>query len=110
MFRQIFTYFPTIFLFKKSPIYDDYFDTENVKDAPVDFGKIRCPQCRWQPKASSRWFCADDAFHIGCGTTWNTFDTRGKCPGCSYQWVITDCLRCLKSSPHEDWYETSEEK
>lgn len=105
MFYQIIKLFPLAFLFRKMPGFDASFKTENLKDAPVDFNRIRCPLCRWQPKASSRWFCSDDEFHLGCGTTWNTFDTRGVCPGCHYQWKLTDCLRCFRSSPHEEWYE-----
>jgi hypothetical protein len=41
----------------------------------------------------------------GCGARWNTFTTRGKCPGCRHQWQWTSCLRCLGWSLHEDWYE-----
>lgn len=79
------------------------------------FNRIRCPLCRWRPLASSRWFCADDfsppsSLHFGCGAAWNTFDTRGRCPGCNYQWRFTDCLRCGARSPHEDWYEKAADK
>jgi hypothetical protein len=35
---------------------------------------------------------------------WNTFWTRGLCPGCGHQWQETQCLRCRKMSPHESWY------
>jgi hypothetical protein len=97
-------------LFRKTPDFDESFNTENLKDAPTDFGRIRCPLCRWQPKKSSRWSCGDFGSHSGCGTTWNTFDTRGVCPGCDYQWKWTVCLRCHRSSPHEAWYENEAEK
>jgi hypothetical protein len=64
------------------------------------FRRIRCPLCAWRPVASSRWFCTQ------CNDcSWNTFDTRGKCPKCAYQWRYTACLSCHKFSPHEDWYE-----
>lgn len=96
------------FLFRRTPNFDENFNIENLKVAPIDFSRIRCPLCKWQPKSSNRWFCADDVFHPGCGTAWNTFDTRGVCPGCNYQWRWTDCLRCYKSSPHGEWYEDSE--
>jgi predicted amidophosphoribosyltransferase len=43
-------------------------------------------------------------FSGGCGHGWNTFDTRGACPGCSYQWKHTWCLDCGKPSLHDDWY------
>jgi hypothetical protein len=35
---------------------------------------------------------------------WNTFWTRGLCPGCGYRWPQTACLRCRQWSPHESWY------
>ncbi len=59
---------------------------------------IRCPRCAWRPRAGSRWQC-------DCGQVWNTFDTRGRCPGCGHQWTITACLSCGDFSPHDDWYE-----
>jgi hypothetical protein len=58
---------------------------------------IRCPQCKWSPRAEDRWFCK-------CGHSWNTFDTGGVCPGCLYQWTITACPKCGKWSAHSDWY------
>ncbi|MCY7348596.1 MAG: hypothetical protein LH614_20595 [Pyrinomonadaceae bacterium] len=95
------------FLFRQSPGFGDYSATEKLKDAPPDFSHIRCPLCRWQPQKSSRWHCSDFGLHFGCGTNWNTFDTRGQCPGCRYRWQWTDCLRCFRSSPHEAWYAES---
>src|SRR6478735_882190 len=81
---------------------------DKVKE-DLSFGGIRCPLCRWRPSKSSRWFCGDleypENFHRGCGTRWNTFETRGVCPGCSHQWKWTVCLSCHRASPHEDWYE-----
>lgn len=62
-------------------------------------GRIRCPTCRWEPLRSSRWRC-DHCRHV-----WNTFDTRGRCPGCGFQWPETQCHRCEQWSPHERWYE-----
>jgi hypothetical protein len=46
-----------------------------------------------------------------CKTTWNTFDTRAKCPGCGRVYEVTLCPRrvgCGQISPHEDWYEEVE--
>lgn len=60
---------------------------------------IHCPKCRWEPRASSRWECSP-----GCGRVWNTFETSGRCPGCGFVWRETQCLRCLRVSPHHDWY------
>jgi hypothetical protein len=71
--------------------------------------RIRCPSCGWQPAPSSRWFCVaagpPEHFSPGCGTSWNTFDTRGRCPGCDHQWRWTACLACGAWAPHDDWYE-----
>jgi hypothetical protein len=58
---------------------------------------IRCPKCQWKPRAKVRWSCK-------CGHRWNTFDTRGLCPGCAYQWELTGCLQCGATSPHLEWY------
>ena len=73
-----------------------------------EFSRIRCPLCQWQPNASSLWWCADcwhpEYFFDGCGTKWNTFATRGLCPGCNHQWKWTACLSCMGWSLHEEWY------
>lgn len=73
-----------------------------------DFSRIRCPLCKWSPDKSSRWMCADcdapEYFYGGCWTSWNTFETRGLCPGCNHQWRWTSCLRCAGWSKHEEWY------
>ena len=61
--------------------------------------EIYCPKCSWRPSATDRWMC-----YPACGTVWNTFWTRGLCPGCGHQWQETQCLRCHKMSPHESWY------
>jgi hypothetical protein len=80
-----------------------------LADRSPDFGRIRCPLCKWRPKPSHRWFCAPcdhpEYFDDGCGTCWNTFSTRGRCPGCGHQWRWTACLSCEGWSLHEDWYE-----
>lgn len=80
-----------------------------LEDESTDFKRIRCPRCRWQPNGSSRWYCADcgfpEYFFDGCGTAWNTFTTRGLCPGCGHQWRWTSCLACSGWSLDEDWYE-----
>ena len=61
--------------------------------------EIYCPKCSWRPSATDRWCCNPE-----CGTVWNTFWTRGLCPGCGHQWVDTQCMGCGKWSPHESWY------
>jgi hypothetical protein len=78
------------------------------RDDEEAFSRIRCPLCAWQPHPSSRWRCArvdaPEGFPGGCGTSWNTFSTRGRCPGCQHQWRWTKCLRCDDWSLHEAWY------
>jgi hypothetical protein len=61
--------------------------------------EIYCPRCAWRPAAEDRWECTP-----GCGTIWNTFWTRGMCPGCGKQWGLTQCLACEQLSPHKHWY------
>jgi hypothetical protein len=86
-------------------------EVEDRVDDRTEKSRIRCPLCDWEPSASSRWACVSDGtpepFFGGCGTIWNTFDTRGRCPGCAHQWTWTSCLRCHGWSPHEEWYEVS---
>jgi len=78
------------------------------KDDDPTFSRIRCPLCKWQPRASDLWQCNDcghpEYFFTGCGTCWNTFETHGQCPGCGHQWQWTACLYCDGWSLHEDWY------
>jgi hypothetical protein len=59
--------------------------------------RIRCPRCAWEPRREDRWMCT-------CLHVWNTFDTRGVCPGCGQEWRETQCLRCKAWSRHHDWY------
>jgi len=89
--------------------FDEILNQLGLDDAGNKYQRIRCPACKWRPQASSRWTCFDaygtEHPNGGCWTEWNTFDTRGKCPGCSHQWIRTTCLRCQVHSLHEDWYE-----
>ncbi|HKQ92764.1 MAG TPA: hypothetical protein VJZ77_19045 [Blastocatellia bacterium] len=100
----------TLFLlFQKGLRPSDATDTiEKSDDEAPGQGRIRCPMCRWQPDAGSSWGCGDCAyperFFGGCGMVWNTFDTRGLCPGCGHQWRWTACSSCSVWSLHEDWY------
>ena len=61
--------------------------------------RIYCPRCEWAPGPHDEWQCTP-----GCGTVWNTFETRARCPGCSKQWRVTTCLACFVASLHEEWY------
>ena len=86
-----------------------------VIDAPEQEGAdtflgVRCPLCRWRPTKSDRWAChwsrkTPEPSFVACGTVWNTFSTRGRCPGCGHQWQWTSCHQCHEWSLHEDWYE-----
>lgn len=77
-------------------------------EAADECGCICCPLCQWRPRASDRWYCGDcrhpEGFLEGCGMVWNTFETRGRCPGCCHRWRWTVCLSCHQWSLHEDWY------
>ena len=64
-----------------------------------DRAKIYCPLCEWKPRPQDVWSCVPS-----CGTVWNTFWTRGVCPGCATRWAKTQCLACGEVSPHEAWY------
>jgi hypothetical protein len=96
------------FLFQEVSKTNETTSTAKSEAETTNFNRIRCPLCLWQPNALSRWYCADceypEYFFAGCGTNWNTFATRGRCPGCGYQWRWTSCLRCARWSRHQDWY------
>lgn len=76
------------------------------------WSRIRCPHCQWQPDRASRWQCSEcrepEGLLHGCGTVWNTFQTRGRCPGCQHQWRWTSCPACSQWAPHDDWYEAED--
>jgi hypothetical protein len=98
-------------LLKKGSAPEIIFDIEDLLEEDDAFGRIRCPLCAWRPDASSRWACVGfdgpESGFLGCGTVWNTFATRGRCPGCAHQWRWTSCLMCGEWSPHVEWYEES---
>jgi hypothetical protein len=60
---------------------------------------IHCPACTYRPRPEDRWDCLPR-----CGTLWNTFWTRGVCPGCGIEWPKTQCPSCGVLSPHKAWY------
>jgi hypothetical protein len=99
-------------LLKRSPAPDSIIIQEFGPDDDEWYSGIRCPLCRWQPRAMDTWSCmpleSPEPPFEGCGTVWNTFSTRGRCPGCGHQWRWTSCLRCAQWSLHEDWYEPEE--
>lgn len=95
---------------KSAPTFGLAADEGTRRDEEDGFTGIRCPQCNWRPSESSRWCCDNTGTpeppFQACGTIWNTFSTKGRCPGCSHQWLWTSCLRCQEASLHEAWYET----
>src|SRR5258707_12233694 len=96
-------------LFQKTPVPDDITDSlAGLDEAETQLRRIRCPLCHWQPQSSSLWCCLNcghpEYFYEGCGTSWNTFTTKGLCPGCLHQWRYTACLQCAGWSLHDDWY------
>ena len=98
-------------LLKRSePGLDVRFFTIPRGDEGEAFERIRCPLCAWRPTPASTWCCfvgegTPEPPFEWCGAQWNTFTTRGRCPGCQHQWKWTSCLRCSGFSLHEDWYE-----
>jgi hypothetical protein len=97
-------------LLRKTERTEEILKKASQEEAEItDFSRIRCPKCLWQPKKSSRWYCADsdfpEYFYNACYTAFNTFETRGVCPVCRHQWRWTSCLQCAGWSLHEDWYE-----
>lgn len=98
-----------LWLFQRGLTTDEQADVlDESEEDDAGRGRVRCPLCGWRPASSSRWYCADcgppEFFYGGCGSVWNTFDTRGVCPGCNHRWRWTSCLYCAGWSPHEDWY------
>lgn len=93
---------------KKLPANEDFAGVEKSREETPDFSRLRCPHCKWQPTAASRWCCADadfpEFYFNGCGALWNTFATGGVCVGCAHRWRWTTCLRCAEWSRHADWY------
>lgn len=105
---------PSLSLLERDPISQDLIDSLiKSKDDEAGARRVRCPLCFWEPGPSSRWTCVDhehpEYFRGGCGTTWNTFETGGRCPGCDHSWQWTACLQCSGWSLHENWYVTEDE-
>jgi hypothetical protein len=61
---------------------------------------IACPACGISPWVGMGWICAPD----GCGHSFDTFETAGRCPQCEAQFPVTWCPFCGKGSPHRAWY------
>ena len=61
---------------------------------------IACPSCGAHPIAGTQWVCAPD----GCGGSFDTFASRGRCPHCDAQFTWTQCPRCDRVSAHPAFY------
>jgi len=95
-------------LLKRDPHWRPMITEHTSDDARPGEPRIRCPLCAWEPRHSDLWTCWDcpvpEGLAHGCGTSWHTFDTGGRCPGCQHQWTWTTCLACGRWSRHVDWY------
>ena len=60
--------------------------------------RVMCPCCDAIPDGDARWQCEF------CWCAWNTFDTRGRCPGCDFTFPATFCPSCRRTTRHRDWY------
>jgi hypothetical protein len=74
-----------------------------LREDDHDLTGIRCPRCRWRPKRDDLWQC-------DCLEIWNTFMTRGECPGCQKRWKVTNCPQCHAWSDHDEWYEDRQDR
>jgi Zn-dependent protease len=56
-----------------------------------------CPSCKVAPPLGALWRCSK------CSQSFDTFETRGKCPGCEAQYPITMCGECRRQYPMQEW-------
>jgi Zn-dependent protease len=62
-----------------------------------------CPACHTHPPIGPVWRCHE------CGTEFDTFETRGRCPNCQITFPTTICIDCRKSFPLAEWTPTMPE-
>lgn len=67
-----------------------------VDRAPLRFG-VACPACHAAPRVGKFWSCGH------CHTTFDTFETRARCPACGASFDSTRCLNCGVSHPIDYW-------
>ena len=60
--------------------------------------QARCPGCGWIPDGSPFWECGK------CSEEYDTFASRGKCPKCSKEATLTQCVGCGKRDRHESFW------
>ena len=70
-----------------------------VDHAAVRFG-FSCPACHTAPRVGKFWGCGH------CHTTFDTFETRARCPTCGATFQTTRCPSCGVSFPLTDWVTT----
>jgi Zn-dependent protease len=61
-------------------------------------GHCACPNCGESAPAGEFWQCGH------CGTKFDTFVTRGRCPGCGAWYLETACPHCQASNHVDGWY------
>jgi hypothetical protein len=71
-----------------------------VSARPAGRPDISCPACAFSPPKGLQWMCYPD----GCGGTFDTFETRARCPHCQAQFAWTQCPVCGCTSSHQAWY------
>ncbi|MFQ3652376.1 MAG: site-2 protease family protein [Gemmataceae bacterium] len=57
-----------------------------------------CPQCLKAPPRGTHWVCHE------CETRFDTFETRGQCPGCGAWYLDTTCPQCHHSHHIDRWF------
>ena len=57
-----------------------------------------CPGCGEAPPRGAYWQCEH------CVTRFDTFETRGRCPGCGAWYLETACPHCHASNHVDAWY------
>jgi Zn-dependent protease len=59
--------------------------------------EVNCPRCSSHPPKGPFWVCDH------CQTRFDTFQSRGVCPGCGAWFHETACPDCRRTSHIEDW-------
>ena len=57
-----------------------------------------CPTCKSAPLVGNYWTCKE------CGTRFDTFEHRGRCPECGQLYRTTQCPDCYQEHPIGDWF------
>jgi hypothetical protein len=68
-----------------------------VEELPTHWD-CACPRCYQAPPRGRHWVCDE------CETRFDTFETRGKCPGCGAWFLDTACPHCHESNHIDRWF------